>query len=105
MEGHEWDIEVIRGEWSLEGVPRPSPISGVTDFLPLGDKEGTVVRVRMHVVGGERLLGLNLLPGVAFVAGLPNLPIPELNEHGLETGYQFGVEKQSWELLTEDFLK
>ena len=59
----------------------------------------------MHVVGGERLRGLNLLPGVTFVARLPDLPVPELNEHGLEIGHQFEVEKKCWELLTGDFLK
>lgn len=94
MKGQRRDFEVIWRKWSVEGVPRPSPISGVKDLPPFGDKEGTVVRVRMHVIGGERLRELNFLPGVTFVAGLPNLSVPELNEHGLETGHQFGVDKE-----------
>ena len=91
MKRHERDIKVIWRKWSLEVLPKPCPTGGIHDLLPLGNKEGAVVRVRMHVIGGEILCVLILLPGVTFIAGLPILPVPELDEHGLETGRQFGV--------------
>jgi hypothetical protein len=87
-------LKLFGGSGAIESVPKPSPISGVIDCPPLGDKEGTVVRVGMHVIGYKRLRVLNLLPGVTFVAGLPNLPVPELNEHGLETGKSIRGQKQ-----------
>jgi len=91
MERHERDIEGIWRSRSLEVLPKPSPTSGVHDLLPCCDKEGAVVRVGVHVIGGERLRVLVLLPGVTFVAGLPNFPVPELDKHGLLLGRQFGI--------------
>lgn len=76
-------------------MPEPSTVCGIEDRFPRGDEEGAVVRVGMHGIGDERLRVLNLLPGVTFVARLPNLPVPELNEQGLEKlGIKFKVEKQ-----------
>lgn len=59
----------------------------------------------MHVIGGELFCVLILLPGVTFIARLPILPVPELDEHGLETGRQFGVNSSDGNILTEESLK
>lgn len=61
-------------------VPGSSAVSCVEDFGGIGDEVGTVVGMSVHVVGDESVFWVELFPGVSFVARLPDIVIPELDE-------------------------
>jgi len=77
------DAEIIGGVVDVDREPAAASVDSGVDGLGVGDKVSAFGSVAVHVEGVEAFAWDGLLPGVAFVAGLPEAAVIKANKNGL----------------------
>lgn len=83
VESQDLSTKRVRGCWSSKRVPRSPSISRIVKQVGIGDEVGTIRCVLVMVKGKEGVFREQLLPSIAFIAGLPNGLICESHENCL----------------------
>lgn len=83
MEPQDLSTKRVRGCWSPKRVPRSPSISSIVKQVGVGDEVGTIRCILVVVEGKECVFGEQLLPSVAFIAGLPDRLICESHKNRL----------------------
>ena len=72
MESDDLGTKHVGRRRCLLGVPVSPGVSGVEEFVAVGDEVGAVVGVFVMIEGKDLAVWEELVPGVAFVGGLPH---------------------------------